>query len=253
MRTRSVFPGKRSGFTLIEVIISLAIFGLLIGGILGILPWGVEKSDNVKDRNTAQSLVDGVQIELERLGFSVVEWGTQRLDGLYRTSGEPDDIENGEIRKLILVASKNGQKISLERVVQVPQSRIGGKLQTDDAEMEDVSDAITYGGKVEFDVYDSRPISLTGFESASNEFIAKASNRWIAPEDRYFAVICSQYPKLSEGNTPSRHFHHPSNGYLALSVDVQWPYKLPGNQEGTTRIVEQKYRSNFTFPLAISR
>ena len=36
----------KKGFTLIEVIISLGIFGLIIGGLFSLLPWGV---DNVKN------------------------------------------------------------------------------------------------------------------------------------------------------------------------------------------------------------
>jgi prepilin-type N-terminal cleavage/methylation domain-containing protein len=31
----------RKGFSLVEVIIALAIFGILIGGLLSFLPWGV--------------------------------------------------------------------------------------------------------------------------------------------------------------------------------------------------------------------
>ena len=57
------------GFTLIEVIISLGIFGLIIGGLFSLLPWGVDNVNKLTDRNTALGLVDAVQVELERLGF----------------------------------------------------------------------------------------------------------------------------------------------------------------------------------------
>ena len=70
---------KGKGFTLIEVVIALAIFGMLIGGLLGFLPWGVEGVGKVKDRSTAHGMVDAIQLELERLGFSLVEAGTKRL------------------------------------------------------------------------------------------------------------------------------------------------------------------------------
>ena len=52
-------------------------FGLIIGSLFSLLPWGVEKANGLVDRNTALGLVDAVQIELERLGFSVVEHGTK--------------------------------------------------------------------------------------------------------------------------------------------------------------------------------
>ena len=71
------------GFTLIEVIISLGVFGLIVSGLFSLLPWGVENVSKIKDRSTALGLVDAVQVELERLGFSVVEHGSKRLTGLY--------------------------------------------------------------------------------------------------------------------------------------------------------------------------
>ena len=56
---------KKSGFTLIEVIISLGVFGLIIGSLFSLLPWGVEKASVLVYRNTALGMVDAVQIELE--------------------------------------------------------------------------------------------------------------------------------------------------------------------------------------------
>ena len=96
---------KGKGFTLIEVVIALAIFGMLIGGLLGFLPWGVEGVGKVKDRSTAHGMVDAIQLELERLGFSLVEAGTKRLSGLYNATDEPEDLL-GTIYELALVANK---------------------------------------------------------------------------------------------------------------------------------------------------
>ena len=48
-----------------------------------LLPWGVDNVKKLADRNIALGLVDAIHLELERLGFSVVEHGTKRLDGLY--------------------------------------------------------------------------------------------------------------------------------------------------------------------------
>ena len=65
------------GFTLLEVVIALAVFGFLIGGLLGFLPWGVEGVGKVREQNIAYGLVDAVQVEL-REWLSMVERGTHR-------------------------------------------------------------------------------------------------------------------------------------------------------------------------------
>ena len=116
-------PGYKSysGFTLIEVIISLGVFGLIVGGLFTLLPWGVDKVNYIKDRNTALGMIDAIQVELERVGFSLVEHGTKRLNNLYSTDNEPEDIINGKVRRLILVAPKNGRKVSFEKVSLVEQ------------------------------------------------------------------------------------------------------------------------------------
>jgi prepilin-type N-terminal cleavage/methylation domain-containing protein len=253
MTNRDYTVKNKSGFTLIEVIISLGVFGLIIGSLFSLLPWGVEKANALVDRNTALGLVDAVQIELERLGFSVVEHGTKRLDGLYDGSNEPSDVNNGEINALILVAPKNGQRVSLEKVVEVYQGN--KKLSNNDlADGKVLENTVTeYGGLIEFDRNDDKPVSLDSFEFPTD---SKFFSRWIEPEDRYFAIICSQFAKFPRKNSdpPSRHMHHPSNGYLALQVDVQWPYKIfDPSQTENMRIVEPRYRSKISFPLAISR
>ena len=53
-------PDKRSqAFTLLEVVIALAVFAFLIGGLLGFLPWSVEGVSKVREQDTAYGLVDG--------------------------------------------------------------------------------------------------------------------------------------------------------------------------------------------------
>ena len=250
-KTKYVLP---TGFTLIEVIISLGVFGLIIGGLFSLLPWGVDNINKLSDRNTALGLVDAVQVELERLGFSVVEHGTKRLDGLYDASGSPTDISNGDIRSLILVAPQNGGKVSLERVIEVFQSsqkRLSGR---DLADGKDIENAVTdYGGLIDFNRNNDQPISLEGFEFPEDSNII---SRWIEPKDRYFAILCSQFAKHPQlySDPQSRHVHHPSNGYLSLQVEIQWPYKVyDPSGEDYARVIDPKYRSSLTFPLAIVR
>ena len=43
----------------------------------------MEGVSKVKEQDTAYGLVDSVNIELERMGFSMVEASTNRLSGLY--------------------------------------------------------------------------------------------------------------------------------------------------------------------------
>lgn len=253
MINRDYIVNNKSGFTLIEVIISLGVFGLIIGSLFSLLPWGVEKANGLVDRNTALGIVDAVQVELERLGFSVVEHGTKRLDGLYDVSNEPSDVNNGEINALILVAPKNGQRVSLEKVIEVYQGN--EKLSNSDlADGKVLKNTVTeYGGRIEFERYDDNPVSLDSFEFPTDSTFL---SRWIEPEERYFAIICSQFAKFPGKNSdpPSRHMHHPSNGYLALQVDVQWPYKIfDPSVTDNFRVVEPRYRSKISFPVAISR
>ena len=46
-----ILPKSNQGFTLLEVVIALAVFGFLIGGLLGFLPWGVQEWGKVRERN----------------------------------------------------------------------------------------------------------------------------------------------------------------------------------------------------------
>ncbi len=243
-----------TGFSLVEVIIALAIFGILVGGLLSFLPWGVSGVAKIRDRSTAMSLVDATQLELERLGFSVVEAGTNRLDGLYQPTGEP--IDAATINQIILVAPRTGGGVFFEQVVQRDQSVDSSGNMVVDEEGDPVSlflDVKDTGGKVYFDKRDGSgdPISLKGMEGfASQNLDSEAMNRWIDQKDRYFVLICSQH------SAQSRHQHNISNGYLALDVEVQWPYKTfaPGNESPNDyKEADPRYRSKFRFPIAIAR
>ena len=67
---------RREGFTLLEVIIALAVFGFVVTGLMAFLPWAIDGKANIKDFNTACAMPDAIQIELERLGFNAVEDAT---------------------------------------------------------------------------------------------------------------------------------------------------------------------------------
>jgi prepilin-type N-terminal cleavage/methylation domain-containing protein len=245
-------PGYKSysGFTLIEVIISLGVFGLIVGGLFTLLPWGVDKVNYIKDRNTALGMVDAIQVELERVGFSLVEHGTKRLNNLYSIDNEPEDIINGKVRRLILVAPKNGRKVSFEKVSLVEQTFTDGKLELIYESLgadELLNDTTIHGGIIEF--------QKASLNDSSGDFDRKSA-RWIEQRDRYFAIICSQFAKFPHGDSfpASVHYHHPSNGYLALEVEIQWPYKVfdPSEVEEFSEI-DEKYRSKIIIPMAIAR
>lgn len=243
---------KSNGFSLVEVIIALAVFGILVGGILSFLPWGVEGVSKIKDRSTAMSLIDATLIELERIGFPVVEAGTDRLVGKYEFSGTP--IDGQTINQVILVAKKTGGGAFFEQVIRSEQSvSEDGSVKIDSDNPKLLTDYITENGegKIYFDISKNYPISLRGLsEIAFSNQDDQSMNRWVDEKERFFRIVCSQYP------ASSRHAHHISNGYLALEIEVQWPYKIfdPSNAyPNDFRETEEKFRSKFTFPLAISR
>jgi prepilin-type N-terminal cleavage/methylation domain-containing protein len=258
-------PRQKTGFTLIEVVIALAIFGMLIGGLLGFLPWGVDGVKSVKGRGTANSLVDAVQIELERLGFSYVEEATKRLDGLYSSNGITKDA--AELHELCLVAPIRGRIVSTEGVRLREQKKISQTgeiiISTDENKADYLNSSMKdMGGVIKFNRYDDKPISISteGNEKWNdNQFDSYyAGNRWIAEKDRYFLIICRQFAKYPNGESlpASKHAHDVSNGHLALKIEVQWPYKLPSpvaSAPDRFSVVAERFRSKFTFPLAISR
>ncbi len=178
-------PGNRSncGFTLLEVIIALSVFGFLIGGLLALLPWGVEGAGNVRDRNMAYGMTDAIQVELELMGFGLVE----------SLSDEDQVID--------LVAPADGGAVRWE-----PNAKQTSEFSIARSQLDEMDKELPAG-------------------------------------QRYFLIRCSQFP---EGN---RHEHDKSNGYLGLQVDVQWPYKTLDAEDG----VEERIRSHFHFPMAITR
>jgi prepilin-type N-terminal cleavage/methylation domain-containing protein len=236
------------GFTLIEVVIALAVFAFLIGGLLGFLPWSVEGVSKVREQDTAYGLVDGVQVELERMGFSMVEAGTRRLDGLY--SIEANAISESETKlDLLLVARKEGGGVSFEQVVEEATSSTLNDDETDEGPNKDIF-VKEMGGTVRFNQTKSEdPVSLYGFDKAKNhQETFPYSNRWIPEEERYFLIKCSQFP------LDHRHQHHPSNGFLGLQVDIQWPYKVPDpSRDSGFRRIPMKFRNHFRLPMAIVR
>ena len=230
----------RRGFTLLEVVIALAVFGFLIGGLLGFLPWGVQGVGKVREQNVAYGLVDGVQVELERMGFSLIERGTMRWSNPVAPQPLPPC-------NVLLVARKSGGQVEFEQVIESDEYKMNSPGEFEGL-MKKSWQSLSGGPSVPFNQSsDGKPISLLGLESSKE--IAPYSQRWIPEGERYFLIKCSQYP------IGHRHQHHPSNGFLALQIDVQWPYKLPDPSQGPDgfRRVEERYRSHFRFPLAITR
>ncbi len=235
----------KKGFTLIEVVIALAVFAFLIGGLLGFLPWSVEGVSKVREQDAAYGLVDGIQIELERMGFSLVEAGTNRLQGMYNAFDSPSEAASKF--DILLVARRSGGQVALEQVVEEASLALMNSNQLEEGVNQDLLTKET-GGVVYFNLTENQePISLIGFDDSHKE-LYPYSTRWIPEGERYFLVKCSQFP------VEHRHQHHPSNGFLALQVDVQWPYKVPdpSSEEGFRRI-PMKYRNHFRLPMAITR
>ena len=94
--------------------IALAVFAFLIGGLLGFLPWGVEGVDQIKDQSVAYGLVDSVQVELERMGFNLVESATNRLSDMYNPTS---DLRGADVSQVLLVARRIGGAVAFEHVV----------------------------------------------------------------------------------------------------------------------------------------
>ncbi len=248
-----VVTRKKGGFTLLEVVIALAVFAFLIGGLLGFLPWGVEGVGQVKDQSIAYGLVDGTQIELERMGFSLVAAGTNRLEEMYNSTSDPRKAD--EVYQVLLVATAQGDAISFEHVVKQEEQDYLDSTQREEGEPVESYQKVL-GGVVPFDrSVDNEPISLSGFTDEEKSTYPH-STRWIPEDERYFLIKCTQFGWDEENEQiPHRHQHHPSNGFLALQVDIQWPYKIPDPSQGEDgfRRVAEKYRKHFRFPLAIVR
>ena len=163
---------KREGFTLLEIIIALAVFGFVVTGLLAFLPWAIDGKGNIKDFNTACTMPDAIQVELDRMGFNAVEEAT-----------DPSGVG------LFLVARRDGLQVRYEDV-----------------------------------------------------------NCDVPMDERYFLIKCRQFP------TGNRLAHQPSNGWLALQVDVQWPYKVSGGETEDQYIeISSSLREHFNYPADITR
>lgn len=236
---------SKNGFTLLEVVIALAVFGFLIGGLLGFLPWGVEGVGKVREQNIAYGLVDAVQVELERMGFSLVERGTKRIKGI--SSPTPEDMKDKRW-SLLLVAPKEGHRVEFEKVIEYDKTMMNDSGSQEDGQMQESWISESGGSSFPFNQStQGEPLSLLGMKGS--ETGPPWSNRWLPESERYFLIKCSQYP------LEHRHRHHPSNGFLALQIDIQWPYKIPDPSKGDEgfRRVAHRYRTHFRFPLAITR
>jgi len=155
--------------------------------------------------------------------------------------------ESGTKLDLLLVARRSGGQVALEQVVEEASLTEMNSDQLEEGANQDLLTKET-GGVVYFNLTENQePVSLFGFDDSQKE-IYPYSTRWIPEEERYFLIKCSQFP------LEHRHQHHPSNGFLALQVDVQWPYKVPdpSSDDGFRRI-PMKYRNHFRLPMAITR
>lgn len=247
MGTAQNLSSKNKGFTLLEVVIALAVFGFLIGGLLGFLPWGVEGVGKVREQNIAYGMVDAVQVELERMGFTLVERGTKRIRGI--SSFSPEDL--GDNRwSILLVAPKEGHRVEFEQVIEYDKDMMNDPQAPNEGKMQESWNSESDDRSMSFNLLNgSEPLSLEGITGTGDETEFPWSARWIPEGDRYFLIKCSQYP------LEHRHRHHPSNGFLALQIDIQWPYKTPDPSKGEDgfRRVAHRYRTHFRFPMAITR
>ena len=202
---------RREGFTLLEIIIALAVFGFVVTGLLAFLPWAIDGKANIKDFNTACAMPDAVQLELERLGFKGVEEATRPDESSGSSSGSAkiSDTQPG----LYLVARRDGLYVS------------------------------------------------KAYEVTTDGAINKNEACDIPVSESYFLIKCVQFP---EGNDLA---HVESNGWLALQVDVQWPYRFgSGNEDDEynswkdvviggedEKVVRSNLREHFIYPTAITR
>ena len=131
------------GFTLLEVVIALAVFGFLIGGLLGFLPWGVEGVGKVRQQNVAYGLVDGVQVELERMGFSLVEKGTTRWTN-------PTNPQELPPMNVLLVARKEGGQVEFERVIESDVEKMNNPDDNEEGATQESWQSLSGGANVPF-------------------------------------------------------------------------------------------------------
>ena len=142
---------------------------------LGFLPWGVEGVGKVRDQNIAYGMVDAVQIELERMGFSLVERGTKRIEGI--SSFAPEDMKDDRW-SLLLVASKSGQRVEFEQVVENDELMMNDSESLTEGTMQEAWNNESGGRSVPFNLsYTGQPLSLVGMKGSETQ--QPWSNRWI--------------------------------------------------------------------------
>ena len=160
MSTAQNLSSKNKGFTLLEVVIALAVFGFLIGGLLGFLPWGVEGVGKVREQNIAYGMVDAVQVELERMGFTLVERGTKRIRGI--SSFSPEDL--GDNRwSILLVAPKEGHRVEFEQVIEYDKDMMNDPQAPNEGKMQESWNSESDDRSMSFNLLkESEPLSLEG-------------------------------------------------------------------------------------------
>ena len=169
----------KQGFTLLEVVIALAVFGFLIGGLLGFLPWGVQGAGKVREQSIAYGMIDGVQVELERMGFSLVERGTVR----WTNPINPQELTPWSV---LLVARKEGGQVEFEMVVESNEQKMNNPDDTDEGIAQESWQSLSGGANVPFNDSGGLPVSLAGMESFSET--PPYSQRWIPEGQRYFLI-----------------------------------------------------------------
>ena len=155
--------------------------------------------------------------------WDLVLWrSTKRIEVI--SSFAPEDMKDDRW-SLLLVAPKSGQRVEFEQVVENDELMMNDSDSLTEGTMQEAWNNESGGRSVPFNLsYTGQPLSLVGMKGSETQ--QPWSKRWIPEGDRYFLIKCSQFP------LNHRHRHHPSNGYLALQVDIRGLTKYPILQKG---------------------